>query len=933
MTITIEPPRLDYTTDDDVDDRLNPSAQGRSDSSTQLSISEQAALDQIERDLERTSHDSSGVRDNQFDYRNNGAYNASQGVTDQEEYASSWQTRVGSSRRQQKPNNKQRLGAFLRKRSATTVVVGLGLVLIIAIGGSFSVGSLLLNIKELIVERHDLRAIDADHRSGQLLAKRLGEAGTRGCSGPVRVTCKFTRPSNKLIKNLAKAGIKAVDNKGNTIDKQGWLAGKTRPSKYILPDGKEITARGFRTELANNPWARSAFRRAYNPRWAVWSDKVAKRLFKDLGLSKSLPKDLEKADSAEKAKEAAGKASKGENMDKDHVKAAIEKEAKGFSKKNIKGIRKIFGNIASPGQWPLVAARSTCLASAAPGMVVKIIRDYQYLQFAKYAMIFLVAADSIKAGEADPKIIGALGALLTTPVNGKSAMDSFGMRNSLMGDTNPKGDAYKKYVPSADRSLSGLIQMRNDPNIKQICALANSTEADVAAQIADKTIKLTNPAGWVALGLNGVIWVLEKTGTLDKLVAPIFEKFIAALMENLPIDEILKSVLGDLTANVIGEAAGDVITAGATGLMVKMASRGAGGALTKQQRKQHAQLIANPIRLAWAEEDRATRSPLDASSPHTFLGSIYRKLIPYYSSISTVTGTLAAFNGLFSSSLSSLIRSKTSAAANFDDREMEMCPDPLIQNNNIASSAFCGVYYGMSPQYANLDIEDISMELLSKGQIDNDGNIKEGSELAERMQTCRDDDTTALAECKVETREAALYHLYQSYSDDADMQDDEGSEREGASDSNNNSGPATDKPSRDGWVKPIDAAPGFGWHAQGKKGLHKALDFPAPAGTPVMAAHDGTITKQWDMGSCGWATVITAEGVPGIWHIYQHADPLPEAKVGTVVKRGQVIARVGRFCGSATHLHFGIETANRVSIYTDSGSQDTSRDPKDYIPL
>ena len=145
------------------------------------------------------------------------------------------------------------------------------------------------------------------------------------------------------------------------------------------------------------------------------------------------------------------------------------------------------------------------------------------------------------------------------------------------------------------------------------------------------------------------------------------------------------------------------------------------------------------------------------------------------------------------------------------------------------------------------------------------------------------------------------------------------------------SGGAIDAASKDGWSKPINAAPGFGWHQQGSKGLHKGLDFPAPRGTPVYAAHDGTVTKSWNMGSCGWATVITADGVANIWHAYQHMNP--SVKVGDVVKRGQKIGTVGTFCGSGYHLHFSIETANRVSAYADSGARDTSRNPKDYLPL
>lgn len=143
-------------------------------------------------------------------------------------------------------------------------------------------------------------------------------------------------------------------------------------------------------------------------------------------------------------------------------------------------------------------------------------------------------------------------------------------------------------------------------------------------------------------------------------------------------------------------------------------------------------------------------------------------------------------------------------------------------------------------------------------------------------------------------------------------------------------GEVIDTPSKDGWSSPMNAPITFGYHKTGRRGLHKGIDFGAPRGTPVYSAHDGEVTMVRDMGSCGWATAITAEGVNGIWHAYQHMDP--SVKVGDRVRRGQQIGVVGRFCGSGHHLHFSIETANRVSAYTDSGANDTSKDPALYLP-
>jgi len=89
-----------------------------------------------------------------------------------------------------------------------------------------------------------------------------------------------------------------------------------------------------------------------------------------------------------------------------------------------------------------------------------------------------------------------------------------------------------------------------------------------------------------------------------------------------------------------------------------------------------------------------------------------------------------------------------------------------------------------------------------------------------------------------------------------------------------------------------------------RKRPHRGVDFAAPAGTPVRAVANGTITK------AGW------QGAYGRFIRIAHAGPYSSAyahlrrirkgvKVGTIVKRGQIIGHVGS-SGAATgpHLHF-----------------------------
>ena len=89
-----------------------------------------------------------------------------------------------------------------------------------------------------------------------------------------------------------------------------------------------------------------------------------------------------------------------------------------------------------------------------------------------------------------------------------------------------------------------------------------------------------------------------------------------------------------------------------------------------------------------------------------------------------------------------------------------------------------------------------------------------------------------------------------------------------------------------------------------RKRPHRGVDFAAPTGTPVRAVADGTITKAGRQGAYGRFIQIAHAGPYS--SAYAHLRRIRKGvKVGTVVKRGQIIGQVGS-SGAATgpHLHF-----------------------------
>jgi murein DD-endopeptidase MepM/ murein hydrolase activator NlpD len=117
----------------------------------------------------------------------------------------------------------------------------------------------------------------------------------------------------------------------------------------------------------------------------------------------------------------------------------------------------------------------------------------------------------------------------------------------------------------------------------------------------------------------------------------------------------------------------------------------------------------------------------------------------------------------------------------------------------------------------------------------------------------------------------------------------------------------------------------------GLKG-HNGIDFIAPSGTEVFAAHDGKITKAYDTTNSsttiGYGVWITH--IEGWQTVYFHLKDVL-VKVGDMVKAGDLIGHAdntGKYT-TGSHLHFGLYPAN-----PDKGNgYDGAIDPIKYFSI
>jgi murein DD-endopeptidase MepM/ murein hydrolase activator NlpD len=116
---------------------------------------------------------------------------------------------------------------------------------------------------------------------------------------------------------------------------------------------------------------------------------------------------------------------------------------------------------------------------------------------------------------------------------------------------------------------------------------------------------------------------------------------------------------------------------------------------------------------------------------------------------------------------------------------------------------------------------------------------------------------------------------------------------------------------------PIDSYPylssSYGWRRDpfnGQLSRHEGLDFSAPLGTPIRAASGGvvrTVTMQ-----SGYGNMVEVDHGEGLITRYAHAKVIL-VKVGELVTRGQMIARVGSTgLSTGPHLHFEVRRDDKA---------------------
>jgi hypothetical protein len=92
----------------------------------------------------------------------------------------------------------------------------------------------------------------------------------------------------------------------------------------------------------------------------------------------------------------------------------------------------------------------------------------------------------------------------------------------------------------------------------------------------------------------------------------------------------------------------------------------------------------------------------------------------------------------------------------------------------------------------------------------------------------------------------------------------------------------------------------------GDRRLHAGTDYGMAANRPIMAIAAGQVTDSWY--GDGGGNMVEITHADGVWSVYMHMIAASPLAVGSLVKAGDVVGRVGSTGGStAAHLHLGIK--------------------------
>ena len=852
----------------------------------------------------------------------------------------SWATR------NQKSNSSGIKGKFRTKKAAiAAAIIGGGASALIGAFSMLVTGIMPIHVMQIIDEKINSTASSLEYKADAIFNSKIKKSVK---CGTIKAMCKFEAISDKQLAKLEKAGFKVeLDTDNPTI------TGKKRITSLSHPDvknGVKIDSDNLTSVMKNDVNLRSNLNKAYQGKFASFRDSVAKKfksLFKVKGVNgeennKSPEKISEDAvdqtNSTGETPSAKGETPDNENENIKDESEKTKKKGEEFFEESTK-----IGNEADVDTDVGVKAKNSkvkdlldktgvaqlpCLAYSIGNFFYSGVKTVRAVKLATFAMKFLSLASKIKAGHASPNEVTAIGNQLAGIGKKKitAATDSQGYRalayNDSIGSLNKSASKY------SNGALGWIAK-----NFAELRRGARNSGFNIGCKI------LQNDAVdfVITFFTGGVI-----AAVADFAVGLVAGEVISTVLKDLP--ELIAGTV--VKKGITGEDYGNAVMSGAGSLMSKNTITGGSGALNKTQALAFYQ--QNETRIAQiAEEERATLSPFDISSRHTFFGSIISSAIPYNQQLATIGGFIPSIASITSRSLASILPSASAADTAGFKANMEICQDADMIDIGVATDPFCNPYTGVSTQTNTKSMDEVIDFLVadgslnvSKGEDDPLEAITPNSGLDNYKKHCYErGNSLGVGETLDEMGAGCIQNdniktsYYASFMTSVRAQD--GMDNDLNPDNNQSSSSTNTSLSGKGdFVWPVEKSKVTGQTEYGPStiplhnGWHSGLDIWADIGTPLYAVADGEVTMASPSAGCGPAQ-IEIRHANNIYSVYCH-NQSGSVKVGDKVKKGQQIGTVGDegFAkGTVSHVHLEITEGQPNWSNWNIGR----KNPKDYI--
>lgn len=634
------------------------------------------------------------------------------------------------------PKKKLDIRATLKGKGAIGTILGLVLGTGLGFSALLSPSLLIVHMKEVMAEKFNTQLTSMDARTTKLLNAKVTGSTSGICNGPITIKCKFSTMSAKQVQNFKNAGIDVEPTSPNA-------GTRTKPTSYKWK-GETITATQFVSLSKSDGAFRLALRKAYNPTYAGLSGKAWASAAKFLGISKR-PVDLDGATNEERMKKLNTVAQEGTSSGTRVIASDFETEACDAECAEIEAekINTTANDLEEDGKSGNAGKKAAALLSGTPvnsvtnavkitGVVDNYCQAYgaisavgyaaktiRAIQLARYAIVFVTAADEIKAtGELSGETSAFLGGVLTEvtrdaagAIKSGSATDSFGYKYAAFGDTTGS----KSSTSIANRFLAGggftgdLINFSNE--IQSFFPGGRQGARDTCGTLA-------NPIVGGASLVVGVAALFIPGANVGKTIANASANLVVSLGLALLPALLADIVAGTTTADIEGESSGNAITAGiGKTLSDTVAGLNGNGLMNKTDAAAYLDQ-QQTVAASYGKDESIALSPLDPTNQYTFLGSITSKLIPVASSATSGSSFIASFGNLLTTSFASIVPTTSAETSIKNTEALEICKDLDSIEAGYAVDPFCNVIRGIPLQYLDKDPLTVVDELISSGDLD-----------------------------------------------------------------------------------------------------------------------------------------------------------------------------------------------------------------------